>query len=294
MHWFIRLMGCGLCCGLLVAVPQAVSAQVAETALSTAPGAPALLLAMPMPPHIEVRRYLVSEKLDGVRAYWDGQQLWFRSGHTVPAPAWFLTRLPKQPLDGELWAGRGQFESASGWVRKAIPVDAEWAQLRYMVFELPGHPGNFAQRAQQMASLVAEVAWPQLQAVRQYAVADKAALERELHRVVQAGGEGLMLHRADAAYVTGRSEVLLKLKPLDDAEAVVVAHVPGKGKHQGRLGALQVRRPDGRLFRIGTGLSDAQRGAPPPVGSQVTYTYRGLTHTGLPRFPSFLRVRADP
>jgi DNA ligase-1 len=103
-----------------------------------------------------------------------------------------------------------------------------------------------------------------------------------------------MLHRADAPYVTGRSTVLLKLKPLQDAEAVVLEHLPGRGRHQGRLGASRVRSADGRVFRLGTGLSDALRDASPPVGSMLTYTHRGLTSGGLPRFASFLRLRPAP
>lgn len=100
-----------------------------------------------------------------------------------------------------------------------------------------------------------------------------------------------MLHRADAAWQTGRSDVLLKMKPQHDTEAVVVAHVPGKGKYEGMLGALVVETPEGRRFRLGTGFSDAQRKAPPPVGSTVTYRYRDVTANGVPRFASFLRVR---
>lgn len=255
---------------------------------------PALLLALSASAAIDVPSYLVSEKLDGVRAYWDGQALWFRSGHRVPAPAWFVARLPPRPLDGELWAGRGRFEAVSGWVRKTEPVDSEWAQVRYMVFELPDHAGSFTQRVAAIDDLLAGCDPAVVRAVPQRTFPDAPSLQAELARVVNAGGEGLMLHRADAPYMTGRSDALLKLKPLDDAEAVVIGHQPGKGRHRGRLGALVVRASNGKVFRIGTGLSDALREAPPPIGATVTYTHRGLTKKGLPRFPSFWRVRQDP
>ena len=98
-------------------------------------------------------------------------------------------------------------------------------------------------------------------AVEQFRVADRAVLKRKLDEVVRGGGEGLMLHLADAPYVTGRSDVLLKLKPLQDTEAVVIEHVPGKGKYQGMLGALRVQMPDGKKFLIGTGFTDAARQA---------------------------------
>jgi len=254
--------------------------------------APPVLLAREAPADIDPAGYLVSEKLDGVRALWDGQCLRFRSGLPVAAPAWFTQRLPATPLDGELWLGRGTFEVLSGAVRRAQPDDAEWRALRYMVFEQPGGAGPFAERAVRLAGVAREAGFSQLQAVAQQALPHRAALQQRLAEVVRAGGEGLALHRADAPYVTGRSDVLLKLKPLQDADAVVLAHLPGRGRHQGRLGALRVRRADGLLFDIGTGLSDAQRGSPPAVGSLITYTHRGHTEAGVPRFASFLRPAA--
>jgi DNA ligase-1 len=140
---------------------------------------------------------------------------------------------------------------------------------------------------------VAGTQWPQLVAVEQFRVADRAVLKKKLDEVVRGGGEGLMLHLADAPYVTGRSDVLLKLKPLQDTEAVVIEHVPGEGKYTGMMGALRVRTPDGKEFLIGTGFTDAVRGNPPPIGATITYTYRGLTKFGLPRFASYLRVREE-
>jgi len=255
--------------------------------------APAVLLANELGPNIDPAKYLVSEKYDGVRAIWDGSKLRFRSGRTVSAPAWFITKLPPQPLDGELWLGRGRFEELSGIVRKTDPQDDEWGRIKYMIFELPGGPGTFAERAQRIREIVAQAQAPQLIAVEQFRVANRAALKRKLDEVVGAGGEGLMLHLADARYITGRSDVLLKLKPLQDTEAVVIGHVPGKGKFAGMLGALRVQAPNGKQFLIGTGFSDDVRKNPPAVGKTVTYTYRGLTNTGLPRFPSYWRIRED-
>lgn len=248
--------------------------------------------------HAEVYRagvdptaYWVSEKLDGVRAIWDGQQLRFRSGRPIAAPAWFTEGLPARALDGELWLGRGRFERLSGIARKATPDDEAWRQVRYMLFELPGAGGDFSERVAAIRDVVAAAGLPWLRAVEQYRVADEQALARKLAEVVKEGGEGLMLHRADAPYRAGRSDDLLKLKPWDDAEAVVVGHLPGKGRHAGRLGALLVELPDGRHLALGGGFSDAQRADPPAVGASITYRYRGLTATGLPRFASFLRVR---
>lgn len=260
-----------------------------------APAAPPeMLLAKVLGPEVDVSAYLVSEKFDGVRAFWDGRVLRFRGGGEIPAPRWFLERLPAVPLDGELWMGRGRFEELSSAVRRQEPEDAAWRRIQYLVFELPGAPGSFEARAARIRELVAQVGWPQLVAVAQERVRDRGQLQRRLDQVLEGGGEGLMLHLASAPYVTGRSDVLLKLKALQDAEAVVVAHVPGKGRFRGLLGALEVETPEGRRFRIGTGLSAALRRDPPPVGCTVTYTYRGLTEGGLPRFPAFLRRREVP
>lgn len=255
--------------------------------------APEILLANVYREGIDVGAYLVSEKLDGVRAIWDGEHLRFRSGLPVAAPEWFIAALPKVPLDGELWAGRGTFERLSGIVRKTVPVDDEWRQVRYMIFELPGAPGDFATRARQIESVVQSAQLPWLQAIEQRPAVDRRQVAKMLADVLKAGGEGLMLHRADASYETGRSDTLLKVKPWLDAEGVVVAHLPGKGRHVGRLGAVRLRLPDGRHLSIGTGFTDAQRDDPPPLGSVVTYRYRELTASGLPRFASFLRIRTD-
>jgi DNA ligase-1 len=257
------------------------------------PAAPAMLLAEQYAAHVDVTRYWVSEKFDGVRAQWDGRTLRFRGGGVVPAPAWFTANFPSVPLDGELWIGRDAFDALSGTVRKAEPVDAEWRQVRYLVFELPGAAGDFSARLRQMNALIGQAGVPWLQAVEQTRVADHAELMQRLDAVVKANGEGLMLHRADAPYLTGRSDVLLKLKPWQDAEAVVVGYVAGNGKYAGMTGSLEMEMPDGQRFRIGSGLSDALRRQPPPIGSRITYRYQHLTKNGVPRFPRYLRVRED-
>lgn len=259
---------------------------------------PAMLLANVLGPDVDVTQYLVSEKYDGVRALWDGKTLRFRSGREVNTPPWFVAKLPPESLDGELWIARGKFDAVSGIVRKNIPVDSEWQRVNYMIFELPlaadAAPMPFSERVTRIKTIVERTAFPALQAVTHYSVKDRTALKRDLTAIVKAGGEGLMLHRADAPYVTGRSDALLKLKPLLDTEAKVVAYVAGKGKHTGKMGALWVETKDGIRFKLGTGFSDALRSNPPPIGSQITYTYRDVTPSGKPRFASFLRVRDDP
>jgi DNA ligase 1 len=242
---------------------------------------------------IDVQQYLVSEKYDGVRAIWDGKVLHTRAGNVIAAPTWFIKDLPTTPLDGELWLERGKFDALSGVVRKDVPIDEEWRGISYLIFELPNAEGTFEARAKRIIEVVKQANVTHLKAVAQFRVKNEAELKVRLKKVVANGGEGLMLHRADASYVTGRSDVLLKLKLLLDAEATVVAHTPGRGKYKGKLGALVVETPEGIRFKLGTGFSDAQRENPPKIGSQVTYTYRDKTSKGKPKFASFLRERHE-
>jgi DNA ligase-1 len=250
-----------------------------------------LLLAETEQGQADVALYLVSEKIDGVRAFWDGHELRSRHGNRIAAPAWFVEKFPARPLDGELWIGRGQFDRLSGIVRQQTPDDAGWRQVRYLVFELPEAPGTFRERAVKLRGMVADAGVPWLQAVEQFELPDRQALTRKLDDIVKLGGEGLMLHRADALYTTGRSDVLLKMKLWHDAEATVIGHQAGQGKYAGMLGALRVRTADGVEFLLGSGFSDEDRRNPPPIGATVTYRYRELTRRGLPRFASFHRLR---
>ncbi len=238
---------------------------------------------------IEPAACLVSEKYDGVRALWDGERLRHRSGRLVAVPREFVAALPPVPLDGELWLGRGRFDAVSAIVRKVAPRREEWAAVRYMAFELPRAAGSFAARSQRLAALVAAAGSPQLLAAPQERIDGAAALQRRLDAVVAGGGEGLVLHVASAPWVAGRSDAVLKLKPHLDAEAVVVGHRGGAGKYAGQVGALDVVAADGRRFLVGSGLSDALRRHPPARGEIITYRYRDLTSSGLPRFATYLR-----
>ncbi|MFM7024446.1 MAG: DNA ligase [Limnohabitans sp.] len=235
--------------------------------------------------------FLVSEKFDGVRAVWDSHQLRFRSGRDIVAPDWFVRALPDHPLDGELWLGHGQFDRLSGVVRQQQPDEAGWRAVRYLVFDAPGGPGSFESRWQALQPVIEAANQSWLQRVEQFRLDDSAALRQRLEAVFGAGGEGLVLHRADALWRSGRSDALFKFKPAPDAEAQVVGHLPGKGRYAGLTGALRVRTPDDRYFELGSGLSDVQRRNPPELGSWVTYRYRDHTPNGVPRFATFVRPR---
>jgi len=259
------------------------------TPIATADNAPPLMLANSYHPGIPLAEYWVSEKYDGVRGYWDGKRLLTRGGQPVIAPPWFTDGWPAIAMDGELWAGRGQFNHAVSTVRRETADDSAWRSMRFMVFDLPAHGGSFNQRLQALKKLIPGLQTPWIQAVEQTKVSDHATLQRMLDRIVREGGEGLMLHRGASLYQALRNDDLLKLKTHEDAEARVIAHLPGKGKYQGMMGALLVETPDGLRFKLGTGFSDDQRRHPPALGSLVTYRFRGLNPGGIPRFASFMR-----
>lgn len=241
-----------------------------------------------------VDAYLVSEKYDGVRAIWRDGQLRTRTGNLIHAPNWFIKDFPNIWLDGELWYARGDFEYVASTVSKVLPVDSEWMNIRYMVFDAPHPHMQFRDRVRVYTNLVNTLPLPHFKAVEQFSVSDNEALSAALTRYTQQGAEGLMLQKADALFSDGRSGNLLKLKAYMDAEAKVIAHLPGKGKYKYSLGALLVEytRVSGDIirFKIGTGFSDEERDNPPLIGSTITFKYYGFTKRGVPRFASYMRV----
>jgi DNA ligase len=283
----------GLAAGIFLACNLAAKEQ--EVATATPPPekqAPQLLLAEVWDPSIDPTGWWMSEKYDGLRGYWDGRKLWSRKGNLIHAPDYFLAELPRDvALDGKLWIGYGKFEETASIVRSEKPDD-RWKRVHFMVFDAPQAKGTFEQRMQFLRATLPE-GNQFVRVVAQERCKNVIQLLAERDRVVRLGGEGLMLRQPESIYEAGRSATLLKVKPYDDAEATVIAHEPGQGKYTGKLGALRVRTDDGREFSIGSGFTDAERESPPPVGTVITYRFRGLTAEGLPRFPSFLRIRRD-
>ncbi|MDQ7014874.1 MAG: DNA ligase, partial [Gammaproteobacteria bacterium] len=198
-----------------------------------------------------------------------------------------------QVLDGELWWQRGAYEKTVSIVNRHKPHQG-WDNIRFMLFDAPLETQPFSARLEILKQVVQQSNFSYLQLIPQFRLASETALQLRLQEVVKQGGEGLMLHHQDALYRAGRSAQLLKLKPFEDAEAVVMGYRGGKGKYQGMVGSLQLRRSDGVTFYAGSGLSDQQRRTPPPLGSVVTYRYQGLTGYGKPRFPVFLHQRLLP
>ncbi len=257
--------------------------------------APPVLLAhsfSEIQPAVDPSGWWMSEKLDGVRAWWDGKGFLSRLGNPYLAPEWFTAALPPFPLDGELWLERKQFQRCVAVVRRQDRGDG-WRQIRFLVFDAPGHDAAFEQRLDYCQAWFAQQK-PEFAAFHPHErCRDQAHLRQELARVEALGGEGLMLRQPGSRYIAGRSTTLLKVKSFLDAEARIIGHSAGAGRHAGRVGALEVELPDGTKFSVGTGLSDAERNDPPPIGAIITFRYQELSDDGVPRFPSYVGVRDD-
>lgn len=271
-------------------VGNALPAKRASQSASKAEGPP-LLLAHRWENDVDLAEWWMSEKLDGVRAYWDGKKFLSRLGNEFHAPDWFADRLPETPLDGELWMDRKAFQRTVSIVRRQDKSD-HWKQIRYVVFDAPAVDEPFEERLRFVEECVAKVGSEFVRALEHAPCEGLDHLRRELERIESLGGEGLMLRKPGSRYEAGRSTTLLKVKTFHDAEAVVVDHIAGKGRHKGRLGALFVRLDDGTEFSIGTGFTDKQRESPPAPGSVVTFRYQEFSDAGVPRFPSFVRLRS--
>jgi DNA ligase-1 len=253
---------------------------------------PPLLLAHRWENDVDLAGWWMSEKLDGVRAWWDGSKFISRLGNEFFAPDWFVEGLPETPLDGELWLDRKAFQRTVSIVRRQDRSE-HWKELTYVVFDAPQMEEPFEERIAHLEDFIRRRKPAFAKAHAHERCRNLEHLREELTRIETLGGEGLMLRRPGSRYEAGRSTTLLKVKTFHDAEARVIDYVDGKGRHKGRVGSLVVETPEGVRFSVGTGLSDAMRASPPPLGASITYRFQELSDGGVPRFPSFVGVRSD-
>lgn len=244
--------------------------------------------------NISVVGWLMSEKLDGVRAYWDGTRLLSKNGNSFQPPSRFLHNLPPFPLEGELWGGHGTFEQTVAAVKKQQPHNG-WLSLQFAIFDVPKANGSFSERIQSAVTWFNTHPSRFSHVIPQQLITDPHQLQVKLKRIEELGGEGLIVRNPESLYKTGRSRDILKIKNFYDAEAVVIDHIPGKGRNRGRLGALLVHLVDDKdiIFKIGTGFTDAERDNPPPPGTIITFKFYGYYASGIPKFPSYMRIRSD-
>lgn len=251
--------------------------------------------------------WLISEKLDGVRAIWDGKQLLSKRGNPIAAPEWFTEKLPPFAVDGELWTKRQDFENIASIVLRDKP-DKRWRTISYQIFEVPNQKGALFKRLNVLRRWLEKSPVEFVRLIEQIPIQSNEHLQTYFQEITAKGGEGVVVRKGNSEYLTGRLHTALKLKPVNDAECKVIGYTEGKGKFSGMVGSLHCELlPDQmqRLFpklaqhdrpveiKLGSGLSHAQRLTPPKIGQIVTFEYNGLTAKGLPRFARFKRVRKE-
>lgn len=230
--------------------------------------------------------WMMSEKLDGIRGYWDGKTLRTKHNHPIHAPKWFTKNFPPFALDGELWIKRGDFEQIQSIVLDDIPSD-KWKLLTYNVFEVPDAEGNFISRLAKVRPYHDKY----LKVIKQIKCKGKEHLQTFLKEIEAKGGEGVIIKNPRLDYFTGRSAQILKVKSFSDMEGEVIGYHDGKGKYKNMLGSLILRLQNGVVFNLGGGFSITQRKHPPKIGSTVTFKYYGFTKRGKPKFASYMRER---
>ncbi len=251
--------------------------------------------------------WLASEKLDGVRAYWDGRSLLSRNGKILAAPEGWSAHFPPFALDGELYTARGEFEKIQSTVMDKTPNVTAWSEIKFYVFDVPEASGGLLERLGELEKFILQnpQAGQNLKIIKQVKVKDNAEFEAFAEAVIAKGGEGAVVREPNAPYERKRSKNALKYKKFKDAECEVTAINAGTGKYAGLMGSVTCKTlsaagsnpdeqiPRGVKFKVGSGFSDEDRANPPKIGSIITYKYQNLTAKGLPRFPIFLRVRED-
>ena len=231
--------------------------------------------------------WVMSEKLDGIRAYWNGTHLISRDGKIIYAPKWFTKNYPPFEIDGELWTKRGDFENISSIVRDKKP-GKEWKEIKHYIFDVPHAQGGLFERLKKLKPFAGKT----IRIIKQTPIENRAHLQLFLEEIEQKGGEGLVVRDPNAPYINKRTSRALKVKTFQDAECKVLGYTKGKGKYKDAIGAIQCQLDNGTQFKIGTGLSDALRINPPKIGEMITFQYQRFTKYGKPRFPVFLRVRS--
>ncbi|XPV69614.1 MAG: DNA ligase [Halarcobacter sp.] len=237
-----------------------------------------------------IQEWLMSEKLDGIRAYWNGKELLTRKGKKIYPPKWFIKNFPKFELDGELWSKRSDFENIQSIVMDKTP-SKKWENISYNIFEVPHAKGNFKQRLQKIKQWFEKNKNPKVVIIKQIKIKNKNHLDKFLKDIISKGGEGVIIKNPLPSYESGRSANILKVKKFQDMEGEVVAiNISKKTKV---LKSLVVKLKNGIKFNLGIGFSKNQRENPPKIGSIVTFKYYGFTKKGKPKFASFLHLRED-
>jgi DNA ligase-1 len=235
-----------------------------------------------------IQNWLMSEKLDGIRAYWDGKEFKTRQGNRINAPQWFTKNFPPFELDGELWTKRMDFENIQSTVLGEYKKE-KWEKLTYNIFEVPHAQGDFIQRLKKAQQWFLENKNTYVRIIPQKICKNNHDVEAYLKEITENNGEGIMLKNPDVLYESGISNALLKVKKFDDMEGEVIDIFYTNNQ----LKSLQIKLSNGIVFNLGNGFTQEERNNPPSIGSIVTFKYYDFTKNGKPKFASFMHVRKD-
>jgi len=250
---------------------------------------PNMLLLKSYQSDVNVTGWLISEKLDGVRAYWNGKELLSRSGRHFAVPTWFTKGFPSFEIDGELWTKRDDFEHIISIVNRKKPHEG-WREITYNIFEVPHQKGGLLMRLERLKNWLNKNPHSFIKIIPQEKCLGTYHLEQKLKEVELKKAEGLVVRNPDVPYIDKRTSSALKVKSFSDDECIVKDYTKGHGKYDGLVGAL-VCEWHGKRLKIGSGLSLIERKNPPKIGTEITFKYNGLTKYGNPKYPVFLRIR---
>ena len=234
--------------------------------------------------------WVMSEKLDGIRSYWDGKKLLTRNGKEIFAPVWFTKDYPPFEIDGELWTKRDDFDNISSIVRDKIQTqenDEKWKQIKHYIFEVPNAKGGLFERLEKVKPYENNI----IKIIPQIYIKDKEHLKKFHNDLYSLGAEGIVVRDPNALYINKRTSKVLKVKKFKDTECKIIDYTKGKGKYSGQVGAIVCELENKMVFKIGSGLNDDFRKNPLKIGTIITFKYQNLTSNGKPRFPVYLRVR---
>ena len=283
--------------------------------------------------------WLMSEKFDGYRALFkyemiDGELVgvfYSRTGKRFMCPQWFLDSMPPPDLlgdnilDGELWAGRDNFQ-LMGTVRKKEPIDEEWMDIQFYVYDITTIKDTFVERLKKLKFIVNfcdkrwnilkkrnEIVIPfnnldcPIQFTQQKKITSLQQMDKYYGKIIQNGGEGIMIKHPTQFYENGRSSYMLKYKPCFDKEAIIIDYKFGKGKYVNKLGSfickplinhdtfMTIDHDKDAIFTL-SGMDDSVRKnyqKTHPIGTIITFEYSGMTDKGVPRFGRYVRKRTD-
>lgn len=234
--------------------------------------------------------WVMSEKLDGVRGFWDGKKLISRGGNIFNPPKWFVKSFPPFAIDGELWSKKNDFENIVSIVRSQ--KDKGWDKIKFMIFEVPNQKGGLLKRLSVLEQYLKSNPTKIIKIIKQIPIKTQVDLDVYLKKIVAKKGEGVVVRNPNTPYQIGRLSGALKVKKYFDDECIVREILSGKGKYKNKMGSVLCVLSSGKKVKIGSGFTDDERDNPPKIGVKITFKYYGLTKKGKFKYPVFLRIRS--